>query len=171
MRQREPKASRPWMPGYGILDENSGKGLLPWTWARDHLAAVPYYWVATTRPDGRPHAMAVWGIWTDDVFYFSTGRDSQKSRNLKAKPQCVISVAQGDDAVVVEGTARETTDSSLILKLSEIYKAKYGMPLDPALGPVYAVRPAVVFGLIGTTHERFGIGDFAATATRWQFDS
>jgi len=29
---KEPKASRPHMPGYGILDANSGNGLLPWSW-------------------------------------------------------------------------------------------------------------------------------------------
>ena len=55
----QPKASRPHMPGYGILDANSGKGLLPWSWATERLAKARNYWVATTRPDGNPHAMPV----------------------------------------------------------------------------------------------------------------
>ena len=52
----EPKASRPYMPGYGILDAQSGKGLLPWSWAVERLSDGHNYWVETTRPDGRPHA-------------------------------------------------------------------------------------------------------------------
>ena len=33
----EPTASRPHMPGYGILDADRGKGLLPWSWAKERL--------------------------------------------------------------------------------------------------------------------------------------
>jgi hypothetical protein len=32
-----PLATRPVMPGYGILDALSGEGLLPWNWALDHV--------------------------------------------------------------------------------------------------------------------------------------
>src|SRR5215468_389453 len=101
-KRAEPKATRPYMPGYGILDANSGKGLLQWSWAREHLANARTYWVATTRPEGRPHLMPVWGVWLDDTFYFSTGRQSRKARNLAANPQCVVSIQAGDVAVVVE---------------------------------------------------------------------
>jgi hypothetical protein len=33
----------------------------------------PTHWLATVRPDGRPHVMPVWAIWVDDAFYFVTG--------------------------------------------------------------------------------------------------
>ena len=59
----EPRASRPDMPGYGILAAEAGRGLLPWSWAAERLAKARTYWLATTRPDGRPHAMPVWGVW------------------------------------------------------------------------------------------------------------
>jgi hypothetical protein len=60
-RSKGPKASRPYMPGYGILDAKSGSGLLPWSVAVERLTEARNYWIATTRPDGRPHAMPVWG--------------------------------------------------------------------------------------------------------------
>ncbi len=37
-KRADPRASRPYMPGYGILDAASGKGLLPWSWASERLA-------------------------------------------------------------------------------------------------------------------------------------
>jgi PPOX class probable F420-dependent enzyme len=166
---RKPKASRPHMPEYGILDENSGKGLLPWKWARERLSKTPYYWLSTVRQDGRPHAMVVWGIWVEDALYFSTGRQSRKSKNLQRNPRCAVSVQSTDDALVVEGTASETRDKALIKRLSKFYKAKYGMPLDTSLGPVYVVKPSVVFGFIGASHEDDVKGDFEAAATRWKF--
>ncbi len=61
-----PRADRPHMPGYGLVDAGGGKGLLPWSWAVEFLSKGRNYWVATTRPDGRPHVMPVWGIWMDE---------------------------------------------------------------------------------------------------------
>ena len=65
----EPEASRPHMPGYGILDAEAGAGLLPWSWAAERISKSHNYWLATTRLDGRPHVMPVWGIWLDDIFF------------------------------------------------------------------------------------------------------
>jgi hypothetical protein len=33
----EPRATRPYMPGYGLLDATQGTGLLPWSWAVERL--------------------------------------------------------------------------------------------------------------------------------------
>src|SRR4030042_4304618 len=68
------QASRPDMPEYGLLDAGQGRGLLPWEWAQERLEKSHNYWVATTRPDSRPHATAVWGIWWQNAFWFSTDR-------------------------------------------------------------------------------------------------
>ncbi|HEU4760074.1 MAG TPA: pyridoxamine 5'-phosphate oxidase family protein, partial [Dehalococcoidia bacterium] len=68
----DPMVSRPHMPGYGISEDD--EGLLPWAWAEERLAKSHNYWVATARPDGRPHAMPVWAVWLDDRLYFSTAR-------------------------------------------------------------------------------------------------
>jgi hypothetical protein len=32
-----PRASRPYMPGYGIQGPDEGSGLLPWSWAEQRL--------------------------------------------------------------------------------------------------------------------------------------
>src|SRR5262245_15397529 len=108
---RTPTASRPHMSeAYGIAAADAGDGLLPWSWARDRLAAARNYFLSTTRPDGRPHVMVVWGLWVDDVFYFCTSKRSVKARNLAANPGCVLCPGDADAAVIVEGRARELDD-------------------------------------------------------------
>ena len=48
------------MPEYGI--EPSPDGMLPWSWAAERLARSRNYWVATTRPNGRPHDYRLQGL-------------------------------------------------------------------------------------------------------------
>jgi PPOX class probable F420-dependent enzyme len=150
------------MPGYGLVAEKEGEGLLPWSWAVDRLTAARNYFIATTRPDGRPHVMVVWGLWLDDAFYFSTGRGSRKARNLAANPACVICPEDGEEAVLVEGTAAELTDPAILEQFAHAYQQKYAWDVSGNREPVYVVRPRVVYGQIEKT--------FTKSATRWQFD-
>lgn len=153
------------MPGYGILDAKSRRGLLPWSWANERLSKAHNYWVATTRPNGRPHAVAVWGVWVNDKFYFSTGARSRKARNLANNPRCVVCTERADKAVIVEGIARKVRSSSIPRRVMSEYSRKYKSELDPKLGPIYAVRPSVAFGFIEAADE------FSGAATRWAFPS
>jgi len=160
MEQRQPIASRPFMPGYGILDENSGQGLLPWSWALERLLPSRNYWLSTTRPDGRPHCMPVWGVWLGNVFYFSTGRDSRKAKNLEVTPWCVVCPDQATEAVIVEGTVVEVGGFP---EFYQAYKNKYNWDIEATgmtEGPFYAVQPTVAFGLTE---------GLAEIATRWSF--
>jgi PPOX class probable F420-dependent enzyme len=157
-----PVANRPHMPGYGILPPGEGPGLLPWSWAAERLASSHNYWLATTTPEGRPHVMAVWGIWHGDALYFSTARDSRKARNLARNPHCVVCTENAKEAVIVEGQASLVTDSAIMTELPQAYLAKYGEGL-PADASVYQVQPQVVFGFIEEGEQ------FAGTATRWRF--
>ncbi|MFY9557408.1 MAG: pyridoxamine 5'-phosphate oxidase family protein [Blastocatellia bacterium] len=161
----QPKASRPHMPGYGILDAGSGKGLLPWNWATERLAKARNYWLATTRPDGNPHLMPVWGVWLDDKFYFSTGSKSRKARNLAGNPRCAIGCEVGEDQIIVEGVTELMSDSELRRRFGDAYGSKYGWDMEGFDEPYYAVRPTAVFGFTTANEE------FTSTATRWDFDS
>ena len=127
----EPKASRPYMPGYGILDANEGSGLLPWEWAEQRLAASKNYWIATTWPDGRPHCTAVWAIWMDGAVYFSAGWKSRKAKNLSANPRIVICPENADHAVSLEGVAETTDDAATIERFCTAYSRKYHWDLTP----------------------------------------
>ena len=72
-RKADPKASRPVMPkGYGIRKGNTG--LFAWSHVEGRMSAARNYWVCTTTPDGRPHAMPVWGVWIERTLCFGTDR-------------------------------------------------------------------------------------------------
>jgi nitroimidazol reductase NimA-like FMN-containing flavoprotein (pyridoxamine 5'-phosphate oxidase superfamily) len=155
-----PKAGRPHMPGYGV--PRSRKGLLSWTWAERRLTGSHNYWLVTVRPNGRPHAMPVWGVWLDGAFHFSSGRRSRKTRNLARNPRCVVCTDRAHEAVIVEGAARKVKNETQLARVARPYHAKYKpWTLDRELGPVYQVRPRVVFGM----HEK----RFVSAATRWRF--
>jgi hypothetical protein len=156
-----PVASRPDLPEYGLLDAGQGRGLLPWQWAQERLEHARRYWVSSTRPDGRPHAAPVWGIWWKNTFYFSTGRLTRKARNFAKNPHCVICIEDAEQAVIVEGTGGLVSETPVLRQLARIYRRKYGLGF-PADANVYAVRPAVVFGFIDGE-------EFSGSATRWHF--
>ncbi len=164
MPQSEPSASRPYMPGYGILPADEGPGLLPWSWAQERLAAARNYWLISVRPEGRPHAMAVWGVWLDHRFYFSTAETSRKARNLGVNPAVTVAIEAGpeNDTVVVDGEAYVERDATVLTKFVAAYEPKYDWKLDPPPGLVYGVRPNAVFGI--------GAEPFEGTATRWTFE-
>jgi general stress protein 26 len=115
----------------------------------------------TVRPDATPHAMPVWGIWVDDRFYFSTGAKSLKARNLGANPSCVVCTERSAEAVIVEGTAAILEDTARLDAIAPHYARKYkSFTLDPKMGPIFVVRPKVVFGLREKTFK---------STTRWVF--
>ena len=148
------------MPGYAV--PRSRRGLLGWTWAADRLRRSRNYWLVTTREDGSPHAMPVWGVWLDDRFYFSTGRESRKGRNLRARPPCVVCTERAEEAVIVEGAAVEVTDPALLDRVAAPYGRKYRpWKLDPGQGVIYEVRPRTAFAMVEKT--------FPGSVTRWDF--
>ena len=162
---RAPRATAPRIPpGYGTPRDGSGGELLPWERAIERLVAARNYWICSTRADGRPHAMPVWGLWLDDALWFSTGRDSLKARNLARDPSIVVHLESGDDTVILEGRAEEERDGGRLERFADAYDAKYAFRPDPAdtASPVFVVRPRVAL----TWEER----DYPHTATRWLFE-
>jgi nitroimidazol reductase NimA-like FMN-containing flavoprotein (pyridoxamine 5'-phosphate oxidase superfamily) len=167
----KPKASRPFMPGYGIADAKAGQGLLSWNWAKERLENGRTYFIATVDSAGKPHMMPIWGVWFNDAFFFSTGSTSRKARNLSGNARCSIATEidfarrpknKNDikDSVVFEGLAEIVDDSRIRTKFARIYQEKYAWDMEGFEEPIYRVRPSVAFGLTS---------EFTETATRWTF--
>lgn len=161
-----PAISRPIAAGYGIpatLD-----GTLPWDWARERLRDALVYWIATTRPDGRPHVMPIWGAWLDDTFLFEGGPDTRRARNLRTNAHAVVHLEHGNDVVIVEGVADLMPDPAPELERRLMdgfakYQASHDYTPDPANwrgGGIRRIRPITVFGW----------SDYPVDTTRWRFD-
>ncbi len=120
------------------------------------------YWVCSTRPDGRPHAVPVWGVFVDGAVLFSTGTETRKARNLAANPNCVIHLESGDEVVILEGVCEAITDKAVLKRAGDAYEVKYKMRGTDMPGSViYRLQPAVALAW----RER----DFPVSATRWKF--
>ena len=161
----QPVASRPQMPvAFGV--PKTEKGMLAWKDAAEQLAKARNYWVGTTRPDGRPHQMPVWGLWVRDRLYFGTDRRSRKARNLAANPAVVVHLESADDVVIVEGEAVkvEYFDQALLKEIDRESFEKYGSHVtgQPKGDEViYRLEPRVAFA--------WRTPQFPGSATRWTF--
>jgi nitroimidazol reductase NimA-like FMN-containing flavoprotein (pyridoxamine 5'-phosphate oxidase superfamily) len=158
----QPKADRPFAPGYGIAGSKDGKGLLPWTWVARKMNGCRTFWLATIHSgQARPHVMPVWGVWLDNAFFFSTGRKSRKGQNLAGNPACNVANDDGAEAVIVEGVAAQLRDAAALARVAAAYKKKYKMDPRTMSEPIFIVRPSTVFGFIEKS--------FPKSATRWKF--
>ena len=64
--------------------------------------------LATVGPGGRAHAVPIWYLYEDGVFTMSTGRGSQKHRNIERQPEVTLVVDQRSlpyYAVMAQGRA------------------------------------------------------------------
>jgi general stress protein 26 len=160
----EPEASRPrFHASYGIWAADQGAGLLAWAWATERLERAHNYWLATASSEGRPHAAPIWGLWLDEVFYFSTARDSRKGRNLAGNPLAVVHLESGDEVVIAEGAVEEVRGRASLDRLALAYGEKYTLQIqfdDPG-SVVYALRPSRAFA--------WRESDYPESATRFTF--
>jgi hypothetical protein len=164
------------------LDPNQSDPL-PWSRALAQLDKLeprggsggPTCWLATARPDGRPHLAGVVGLWTDDTLYFVSGAATRKARNLARTPLCTFAISLPDLDLVLDGTASRVTDSGTLTRVAELF-AERGWPLAvdetvvtasfwaPTAPPppwhLYAFTPTTALGVATAS----GSG-----ATRWSF--
>jgi hypothetical protein len=163
----EPTPSRPHWPDYPAMPKDPTQGLKPWSWALERLEKSHNYWIATTRPSGRPHLMIVWGVWWEDAFWFSTGPNTRKAKNISAHTFCSIGTERADEAVILEGIPQEIKDRAVWKRFAAVYNQKYGGSVEPLLestsGNVYRVESETAFGQ--DEHAE----NFAESATRWRF--
>lgn len=168
----EPISTRN-LDGYGSAE-------LPWRRPQDILTSETLgpdltFFVATVRPDGRPHSAGVGAAWVDGALYFTSGPGTLKSRDLAANPACSVSVRLPGIDLVLEGQAHRVTDASTLERVVAVYRAG-GWPASvegeaitapysaPSAGPapwhLYRLALHVAVGV--ATAEPHG-------ATRWDF--
>src|SRR5690606_8225606 len=146
-----------------------------WEQARARWAEVNTYWLSTVRPDGRPHAVPLLGVWVADTFHFAAGDRTRKARNLAGNPACVVTAATPELDLVLEGRAAPVRDEERVRAVAAAYREKYGWEPQvrqgqlwaegaPTAGPppytVYRLEPQLGFAF--PTGTEF-------TPARWRF--
>ncbi len=125
---------RPIVPdGYGLPE--TGDGLLEWVTIDRLLHEALHYWMATTRPDGRPHVVPRWGAWLDGRLFYDGSPDTLHAKNLRANSACTLHIGDGAEAIMIDGTAEASA------------------PVSAAEGGPIAAEIARKYGELGYTPE------------------
>ena len=114
----------------------------PWTEARGRLEEAGTYWLATARPDGRPHVMPVLGVRVDGALCFSAGEASRKGKNLARDPRCVITAGSRDLDLMVAGEAAKVRGRARLHLVAEAYAPKHGWRVTVREAPLLRRRRA-----------------------------
>jgi hypothetical protein len=133
------------------------------------------FFVATVRPNGRPHSAGVGAVCVDDALYFTSGPGTLKSRNLALNPACSVSVRLRGIDLVLEGEAHRVTDASTLERLAAVFRTG-GWPASlegdalaaPYSAPSAGPAPWHLYRL--TLHTAVGVASAEPHgATRWDF--
>ena len=126
---------------------------MPWAWAVEHIIASHYFWLSTVRPNGRPHAMPVWGVWTEEQLWFSSSPGSRKALNLESNPWTAITTDDPTEPVVIEGEALRVSNADEAEKITgfaALVNTKYETELPVQFfleNTTFRVRPHRVIGM------------------------
>lgn len=141
-RVPEPQASRLTLPS-GYQHPTGAAGLLPWTYVVERLEQALTYWLATTRPDGRPHVTPVWGVWVETAFYFNGIPTARWSQNLTTNPAAALHLESGTAVVILDGLVEDVvTDGATATRIVDVWDGKYGrLQPAPASEGIFRLRP------------------------------
>jgi pyridoxamine 5'-phosphate oxidase-like protein len=114
-------------------------------------------WLATINADGSPHVNGIGAIWAEGAWWFETGENSRKGRNVARDPRCTLSVGVHEFDLVVEGTAEKVIDPATVAKMAARWAEDWPCRVDdsgtaltaefsaPSAGPppwhVYRITP------------------------------
>ena len=106
--------------------------------AAERVETAKNVWMATVRPDGRPHLVPVWYVVDEGRWYICTAPGSVKARNLSHNPQLALALEDGTNPVIVEGEAQAVSPSPTVV---DKFKAKYDWDIttDAHYSAVYEV--------------------------------
>jgi hypothetical protein len=116
--------------GYGL---EQAEGFLEWEEVESRLEESRNYWLSTTRPDGRPHAVPRWGVWLDGMFWYDGDPKTLHARNLTTNPGCVLHLEDGMEVTIVEG--RSVRSEPIIGELGERLAGEYIRKYAPTYTP------------------------------------
>ncbi|WP_165368020.1 pyridoxamine 5'-phosphate oxidase family protein [Phytoactinopolyspora endophytica] len=172
----EPVAEAMPPRGRGTEVDGGVETTLDWAKVTERLSRGGRYWLATVRPDGSPHVMPVFAVWSASAMYVVSKDSARKSRNLDSDGRCVITTEASDAHLILEGEARRVRDHETLERVSGAFETAYGWPttvsgeeLDAPYGaPTSGGPPYRVYEI--TPKKGFGFpAEGTFMPTRWRF--
>lgn len=69
------------------------------------LESEQIIWLASVRPDGRPHLVPLWFTWHEGKIYLCIQPESVKARNMLRNPSVSLALENGSNPAMCEGRA------------------------------------------------------------------
>jgi nitroimidazol reductase NimA-like FMN-containing flavoprotein (pyridoxamine 5'-phosphate oxidase superfamily) len=91
---------------------------------QEKLAQAANIWLASVRPDGRPHLTPVWFVFEDRRLYVSIDPGSVKRRNLASNPRVSLALEDGSHPLICEGRA-VFISSPYSAEIMDLFQKKY----------------------------------------------
>lgn len=145
------------------------RGHLPWEAVDARLTAGTSVIIASTRPDGRPHAVPVWYLWTGKAVYFATRTESVKGRNLGEGAWIVAHFGDADDVLFMDGPVVKVTEPEEQERVDRHYTAKHVDPVSGEHYGIWAVKGNALYRLDPRRIVAWMDGS-ARGRTEWHFD-
>src|SRR5260221_2940749 len=99
---------------------------------RQQMQSERNIWMATTRPDGRPHVAPLWFVWHEDRVYVMTG--GVKLANVRHNGLAVLNMEDGNRVVIVEGTARIVSQADPLFEIvAALFHQRYGWDIHDSV--------------------------------------
>lgn len=101
----------------------------PSSHAIDKLIGQKNIWLASVRPDGRPHLIPVWFVWHQERIYVCIEPASVKARNISGNPSVALALENGSNPVICEGNAG-VVPAPWSAAITELFNSKYGWDIS-----------------------------------------
>jgi PPOX class probable F420-dependent enzyme len=98
-------------------------------------------WLATVRPNSRPHLVPIWFVWVAGKIHLCTGADSVKVRNLKQNPRVSIALEDGTQPIVIEGLAQPIGRADAAVQAEFQRKYDWDITSDDVYTQVIEIQP------------------------------
>lgn len=109
---------------------------------QERLSTERNVWLATVRPNGRPHLVPVWFVWFDGKIYVCMQPGSVKARNMLRQPRVALALENGNKPIIAEGDAR-FLPAPFPHAVIAAFKAKYDWDISKDSGYQTMIEVAV----------------------------
>jgi PPOX class probable F420-dependent enzyme len=79
--------------------------------------------ITTYDADGKPGSVPIWFVYVDGKVYMATGRESLKTRKLRADPRVRLRFG---NRIALDGAGRICAEKALVERIAPLLNGKYG---------------------------------------------
>ena len=128
-----------------------------------YLEKQGHYWLSTAEIGGRPHVIAVSGLWNDGEIVVTTLGTSKTARNLAMNPAAVLAGGDPSDAIVIQAQVMESVAVEDSPRMLSEWSAAMGWE-PPGDWVFYRLRPTRIQAFRG--YDEIG-GRDVMIRSRW----